>query len=279
MALSCTLFLEGALKKYRKYTDNVDDDMMALIKEWNIVLLSILKNNKYNSELGIAGSKLLKNIYKDTRFVEKCVSDAPDASLQALHYALRFQQCTSFLNDKIKNNRILTFCDLGCGLTPLAAVFQTKYNLSDIYCIDVSSYVADLYVLASHILSGKIPEFINWEEAKQKTCQKDLNTVVSVGCLPHMKLDVQKEYLRDINAKFDNFFVEIKYKKQEDVSGADRGFSIQELQKMRLEIENVDGIETAMIRNSISYLFKFVHSKPNYRNFLLNRSRSLFLSR
>ena len=279
MALSCSLFLEGALKRYKNFTCDVDEDMMSLIKEWNIILLSILKDDKYKAILGVAGSKLIKNICEYKGFVDKCVSGAPDVSLQSLHYSLRFQESVSFLKGKRNNDGGLKFCDLGCGLNPLGIIFQERYNLSSVYCVDVSSEITDLYALAANSLCGKSPEFVAWGNAKQLSCKDGLNTVISVGCLPHMNLGVQKQYLSDINRFFDNFFVEIKYKKQEDCINSNDAFSIKELQKLRLEIGAVDNIETAMIRNSMRYLFKFIHSKPNYKEFLVNRSRSLFLSR
>lgn len=282
MALSCTLFLEGALKKYKKTAGVVDEDMLQLIKDWNKVLLTLLKDDKYKQGLGAIGNKLLKKTLMSKDFLPKCIEDAHDVSVQALHYALRFQESVAFLNSKLAENKDLSFCDLGCGLSPLGAVFQTKYDLSNIYCIDLMPEIAELYTEAAYKLGGKMPSFVDWEEAKnlaKKGKSTELNTLVSVGCLPHMDIDVQKQYLREINKKFDNFFVEIKYKQQDSVDGASTAFSLSELQKLRLDVENVDSIETAMVRNSVRYLMKFVHLKSNRKDFLENRSRSLFLSR
>ena len=176
----------------------------------------------------------------------------------------------------------MIFCDLGCGLSPLGAVFQLKYNLPDVYCVDVAPEIADLYTEAAYKLGGKLPSFVGWDVAK-RLAKKDtdvaLNTVVSVGCLPHMNLDTQKRYLHDINNKFENFFVEIKYKQQDGVRGEDNAFSLYDLQKLRLDVENVNNIETAVIRNAIKYLRRFIKLKDNRKDFLEDNSRSLFLSR
>lgn len=279
MAFSCTLFLEAALKKYKNYAASVDEDTFKIINEWNKILISLLKDNKYSSALGTIGNELISQKHLCQKFVQKCVEHAPDVSVQSLHYALRFNENMKFLNDKYKLHNKLNFVDLGCGLSPLATVYQTKYDLDRVYCIDIVPEIADLYTNASYRLNGKIPLFINWDLAQNISEQGDLDTLVSIGCLPHMSIQLQKEYMKIINDKFSNFFIEIKYKKQEDIKNSDNAFSIQELQKLRLGAENVSNIETVAIRNCLSYLSKFVHAKPDRRDFLANQSRSLFLSR
>lgn len=277
MALSCTLFLEGALNKYKKYTVSVNDDTVLLIKEWNNVLISLLIDPRYKTMLGDIGNKLIKFKSKCQDYAARCVDDAPDVNVQSLHYALRFQENIKFLNRKIKENERLSFVDFGCGLSPLSIVMQNEYSLVNTYCIDIVPEIADLYTNASYQLIGKIPEFIDWEYAKSEN--NDINTIVSVGCLPHMPLNVQKEYLKTINKKFENFFLEIKYKKQDGIANSENAFSLMDLQKLRIDVDNVTDIETAMIKNSLIYLSKFVHAKPERKDFLINQSRSLFLSR
>lgn len=277
MALSCTLFLEGALNKYKKYTVSVNDDTVLLIKEWNNVLISLLIDPRYKTMLGNIGNKLIKFKSKCQDYAARCVDDAPDVNVQSLHYALRFQENIKFLNRKIKENERLSFVDFGCGLSPLSIVMQNEYSLVNTYCIDIVPEIADLYTNASYQLIGKIPEFIDWECAKSEN--NDVNTIVSVGCLPHMPLNAQKEYLKTINKKFENFFLEIKYKKQDGIANSENAFSLMDLQKLRIDVDNVTDIETAMIKNSLIYLSKFVHAKPERKDFLINQSRSLFLSR
>ena len=277
MALSCTLFLEGALKKYKKYTVSVNEDTVLLIKEWNNVLISLLVDQRYKTMLGDIGNKLVKFKSRCQDYAARCVDDAPDVNVQSLHYALRFQENIKFLNRKIEENERLSFIDFGCGLSPLSVVVQNEYSLVNCYCIDIVPEIADLYTNASYQLIGKIPNFIKWDDAKSEN--NEINTISSVGCLPHMPLDIQKEYLKIINKRFENFFLEIKYKKQDSVKNSEKAFSLQDLQKLRIDVDNVTDIETAMIKNSLSYLSKFVHAKPDRMDFLINQSRSLFLSR
>ena len=279
MALSCTLFLEAALKKYKKYATSVDEDSIKVINEWNKIIISLLKDSRYRPVLGRVGNRLIGHKQLCKKFAQKCVDEAPDVSVQSLHYALRFNENVRFLKNKYDVDGGLKFVDLGCGLSPLSAVFQTKYNLENVYCIDVVPEIADLCTKVSYKLSGKEPSFITWNQAQEMSGKNSINTIVSVGCLPHMPLKTQKEYMKQINKNFDNFFLEIKYKKQNDIKNSDNAFSIQELQKLRIGVENVSDIETVAIRNCLSYLSKFVHAKPNRRDFLVNQSRSLFLSR
>lgn len=279
VALSCTLFLECALKKYKKDSSIIDDDTMRLIKEWNIILLSLLKDTKYKHCLGLLGNKLINSMSRNNGFIPRCIVGAHDVSVQSLHYVLRFQESISFLNNKIQKSMNTSFCDLGCGLSPLSAVFQTKYNLSDVYCIDVIPEIADIYTDAAYKLGGKMPTFISWDDAKRKTYDSKLNMLVSVGCLPHMSIEEQKQYLRDINKFFDNFFVEIKYKNKDGILDTEGVFSLEELRKLRLNVENVDDIETAAIRNCMRYMLGFIRLRADRKDFLVDHSRSLFLSR
>lgn len=279
MALSCTLFLEAALKKYKKYAASVDEDSIKVINEWNRIIISLLNDSSYRPMLGRIGNKLIDHKQLCKNFAQKCVDDAPDVSAQSLHYALRFNENVRFLKNKYDVDSELKFVDLGCGLSPLSAVIQTKYNLENVYCIDTVPEIVDLCAKASCKLNGKEPQFITWDQAQKMSGKNGINTIVSVGVLPHMPLKMQKEYMEQINKKFDNFFLEIKYKKKNDIKNSDNAFSIQELQNLRIGVENVSDIETVAIRNCLNYISKFVHAKPNRRDFLANQSRSLFLSR
>jgi len=277
MALSCTLFLEGALKKYKKYADSIDSDAMSIISEWNKVLISLLQNNKYQFVLGDIGNKLIKGSCRFRNYTSMCVEYAPDVNVQSLHYVLRFQENMRFLDAKYNIDNDLCVCDLGCGLSPLAVLMQTKYDCQNVYAIDTAPAICDLYTSAAYKFCGKMPTFIDWKTAQNKSL--GIDTITSVGCLPHMSIESQKEYMKIINKKFPNFFLEIKYKKSDNVDNSENAFSLQDLQKLRVDVKNVTDIEMAMIRNSLKYLHKFVCAKPDRRDFLVNQSRSLFLSR
>lgn len=280
MALSCSLFLEGALKKYKKYAVSVDADMMRVIREWNRVLLSVLKEKSYDKLLGTVGQKLIINVHKYQDFVLRCVDDAYDVAVQSLHYALRFQENVQYLKGKYNSGSDIVFCDLGCGFSPLSVAFQNEYDLSNVYCIDVVPEIADIYTIVANKMCNKAPEFIDWESAQKMAIDGDINTLNAVGCLPHMPLDMQKKYMLAVNKKFPNFFLEIKYKTQDMVPNSKQAFSLLDLQKIKIDVKNVSDVETAMIGSSIRYMFRFVHSKPDRINdFLVERTRSLFLSR
>ena len=277
MAFSCTLFLEAALRKYSRYASSIDKEKVSLIHEWNLVLVSLLKDPRYKTMLGDIGNKLVKYTNRHYDFSQKCVDDAPDVNVQSLHYALRFQENIRFIDKKYAADINIVPCDIGCGLSPLTIILQNQYDLKDVYCIDIVPEIADLYTNASYQLTGKIPTFIDWDSAKCMSGK--INTINSVGCFPHMSLDGQKEYIKAINKSFANFFIEIKYKKHDGLHNSENAFGLSDLQKLRVDVENVTDIETAMIKNSLSYLAKFVHARPNFKEFLVEQSRSLFLSR
>lgn len=279
MALSCTLFLEGALQKYKTYAPSVDQENLKIIQEWNKVLLSLLQDSRYKSMLGAVGNKLLKYSTRNKDFTNGCVDRAPDVNVQSLHYVLRFQENVSFLDNKIRNNSNINFVDFGCGLSPLTPVMQAKYSLKDTYCADIVPEIADLYTNASYKLSGFIPEFIDWEQIQDKGNNGELNTFVSVGCFPHIPKKQQVEYMRTIDKKFQNFFLEIKYKSSENISNSENAFSLADLQNLRMDVDDVKNIESAMLKNGLLYVRRFISAHADRRDFLTNQSRSIFLSR
>lgn len=279
MALSCTLFLEGALMKYRTYAPSIDEDSLKIIREWNRVLVSLLQDNRYNPMLGSIGNKLLKYIANHQGFINCCVDKAHDVNIQSLHYVLRFQENVGFLDNKISNHDNINFVDFGCGFSPLIPVMQAKYGLKDTYCTDIVPEIADLYTNASYKLSGSIPSFIDWNQIQDKATKGELNTFVSVGCFPHIPKDQQAEYMKVISKKFQNFFLEIKYKSSENMPDSENAFSLADLQKLRMDVDDVKNIESAMLKNGLLYVRKFIRARADRRDFLTNQSRSIFLSR
>jgi len=279
MALSCSFFLKGALEEYKDHIYHVDDDMVCFIYEWNKVLFDLARDSKYKHVVGEIGYNLLKFSSLRKNFAQQCIKDAPDIAVQSLHYALRFDESVRFLKTKYSCDKNLRFVDLGCGLSPLVAVFQMKYNSDDVYCIDIIPEISDLYTNVSYQLCGKIPSFIDWGLAQKMAAKGDLNAIVSVGCLPHMPIQAQKEYMKIINEKFDNFFVEIKYNHRDNIPDSANAFNVPELQSFVDDVKNISDIKTVAYRNSFKYISKFLHAKPNRRDFLINQSRSLFLSR
>ena len=147
-----------------------------------------------------------------------------------------------------------------------------KYGIDELYCIDIVPAICDLYGAASLKLTGKSPKFIDWNCAQKMSGKDGLNTLISVGCLPHLPIKTQTEYLGDINNKFANFFVEIKYKNNSCIQNSDNAFSINELQNLKQCANNVK-------YKNFGYMSKFIHAQPARRDFFVSQSRSLFLCR
>lgn len=278
LSLSCSLFTEGGIKKYYDYSQDIDGDMRYIIHEWNCVLIDLFRDSKYVKYLGPVGKKLVA--HRGDNFVPKCCSSGHDVVVQSLHYTLRFQENVRYLKAKYADDYNIVFCDLGCGLSPLAVVFQTVYDLDEVYCIDIAPEIAELYVVASNRLLGKSPTFIDWAQAQKLARSGVLNTVSAVGCLPQMPISEQKKYMCSINENFRNFFIETKYKQSDRVPNPQNAFSLSDLMQFRMEVSNISDIEMAMIAYSLRYNNRFIREQPKrIEDFLRQRSRSLFLSR
>lgn len=275
--LSCSVFLEPALKKYAHNIAPMTNETNSFVHEWNLALMDILKKTQYSVHLGTMGRKLLSRTIRMKTFPVKCVETAKNVPLHSLHYAIRFSESMNFLDNKIKNNSDIKFVDLGCGFSPLAPMIQARYNIPDVYCIDTEPAIIDIYSMASEKVFGRAPTSISWNDAKHLANEKQLNTITAMGILHYMPLDEQVSRLKFINTNFPNFLVEIKYNNNADTAG-ENVFNLKRLQKLRMDVENTQTLETTMIQNSLRYLHKFMCALPGHRYFLAN-DRSLFLSR
>lgn len=275
--LSCSVFLEPALKKYVSNISPLTYETKKFVHEWNLALMDILKKSRYNIYLGEMGQKILAGTMKSEHFPAKCVETARSVPLHSLHYAIRFSESVDFLSTKIKGGADIKFVDFGCGFSPLAPIIQSEYNISDTYCIDNKPEIIEVYSLVSEKLSGRSPKSVSWETAKQMAASKNLNTIVAMGVLPYIPLEEQVSDLKFINANFPNFLVEIKYNNNSENVG-ENVFDLKRLQRLRMSVENTKTIETTMIQNSLRYLHRFMCAMPGKKYFLEN-DRSLFLSR
>lgn len=275
--LSCSIFLEPALKKYVRNIAPLSKEAKNFVHEWNKVLLEILKTSKYRANLGSLGNKIISRTIKSGDFPSKCVETATSVPLHSLHYAIRFSESVSFLVNKHKDNSNISFVDFGSGFSPLAPLIQAEYNITNAYCIDAEPEIVEVYSLASEKLYGKSPKSISWNEAKEMSVSRKINTIVAMGVLPYIDLDEQVACLKFINAHFPNFMVEIKYNNNSETAGKNV-FDLKRLQKLRLDVENTQTLETTMIQNSLRYLHRFMCAMPGKKYFLEN-DRSLFLSR
>lgn len=275
--LSCSMFLEPALKRYVNNISPLSRGTKKFVHEWNKALVELLKQSKYNAHLGDLGRKILSRTLKSESFPTKCVETAKSVPLHSLHYAIRFSESVDFLARKIESKPDIKFVDFGCGFSPLAPIIQSEYRISDTYCIDDKPEILDVYCAVSEKVSGKAPKSISWEQAKEMALSGQLNTIVAMGVLPYIKLEEQVACLKFINNNFPNFMVEIKYNNNSETAG-ENVFDLKRLQRLRLDVENTKTLETTMIQNSLRYLHRFMCAMPDKRYFLAN-DRSLFLSR
>ena len=275
--LSCSMFLEPALNKYAGNIVPLSSNTKKFVHEWNIALMAVIKSPKYRRYLGDVGRKILSRTLESERFPIKCVDSAKSVPLHSLHYAIRFSESVRFLADKITANKGIKFVDFGCGFSPLAPVIQSEYKISDSYCIDNKPEIIEVYSLVSEKVAGFSPKSISWQQAKNMALSGNLNTVIAMGVLPYIDIEGQVSCLKFINKNFPNFLIEIKYNNNSSTTG-ENVFDLNKLQKLKLDVENANTLETTMIRNSLRYLHRFIAAMPDKRYFLKN-DRSLFLSR
>lgn len=275
--LSCSMFLEPALKKYKRFIAPISDETLRFVHEWNVALVSVVQRDEYKPLLGEIGRKIISGTIRADAFPANCVDRARDVPLQSLHYALRFSESVKFLADKINTSEMaVKFVDLGCGLSPMAAAVKNEYNMDYAYCIDMPEII-DVYDRVAGAVGVRAPSAIDWNTAKSMTGTGALNTIVAMGVLPYMEIDEQVRRLNFINQHFANFMVEVKYNTTPNAA-SDNVFTVQRLQRLRLETANAHTLETKLIQNSLRYLRRFMGAMPDKRYFL-ESNRSLFLSR
>ncbi len=275
LAASCSLFSEAGLKYYKETLPKINPDIIDYINERNKCTTYILKS-EYGNNIGATGKKILNGIEKYKNFTEMCVGYAPDVHSQSLLYALRFIMCYDFLLDKYNHSQTnFSFVDLGCGLFPFAAIFQDICHIDDTYIIDINPKITDIYVRVSQQISGTIPKVISWQEAKDMAQNKSLSALTSVGCFPYMEKEEQIKRIKFIHKNIPYYLIEIKF--NVDNCGGPNTFSLADLMKNKLQIENSQTMEYFLTKNSKKFLRYFLKASNN-REFLLH-DRSLFLSR
>ncbi|MDW3024777.1 MAG: hypothetical protein R8N50_03795 [Alphaproteobacteria bacterium] len=274
--MSCSLFMEPALKRHRHYVAPMSTFSQEYIREWNIALREVMNLPNMKTHLGQVGHKIVDGSIRSEKYLSRCVGYAPNVPMHSLHYALRFSESAKFLADKITGGSTRFFADYGAGLSPLAAATQTEHNTSNAYIID-HPVIMDAYVHTAELVGGRVPEPIQWTDVKTLALSHKLDTIVAMGVFHYMPREEQIENMRFINSYIPNFLLEIKYAVGEEPS-TENAFNLQQLQGLRLLVNNAKTLETALIQNSLRYLSKFIHAMPKKREYLEN-VRSLFLSR
>lgn len=274
--MSCSLFMEPALKRHKHYIAPISVLTMEYVREWNIALLEVMNMPSTKKHLGDIGRKIVGSSKHNASYLSRCVEAAGSVPPNSLHYALRFSESAKYLSDKVGLCLTHSFVDLGAGLSPLAAAIQTEHNMTGAYIID-DPKIMEAYIRTAELVGGRIPMPITWDDAKKMSMTHTLDTIVAMGVMHYMPLEEQIERMQFINSHIPNFMLEIKYNNGE-LAQNENSFNLAQLQKLRLLVNSTKTLETAAIQNSLRYISNFMHAMPNHRYFLEN-SRSLFLSR
>ena len=273
--MSCSLFMAPAFKRHKRYIAPMSAFTTEYVREWNAALLDVMSMPCMKPHLGDVGRKILGGASRNTRYLSRCVEGTNNISMHSLHYAMRFSESNQFLSDKISSGATRSFVDLGAGLSPLSAAIQTEYNMNNVYIID-DPVIMDAYVRTAELVGGRVPTPITWDQAKEMSMQHNLDTIVAMGVFHYMPRTEQIERMKFINSYVPNFLLEIKYDNSD--SADNNSFNLHQLQSLRLLVNSTHTMETAIIKNSLRYISRFIHAMPD-RRYFLEKSRSLFLSR
>ena len=274
--MSCSLFMEPALKRHKHYIAPMSSLTKEYVHEWNIALQEVMNLPSKKRHLGDVGRKIIGGSKRNSTYLSRCVERAENVPPHSLHYALRFSESAKFLSDKVGMGQTHRFVDLGAGLSPLAAAIQTEHNMTGAYIIDEPP-IMEAYIQTATLVGGRVPMPITWDDAKEMSMEHTLDTIVAIGVMHYMPLEEQIERMRFINSHIPNFMLEIKYNNGE-IAPNENSFNLSQLQSLRLLVNSTKTLETAVIQNSLRYISNFMRAMPNRRYFLEN-ARSLFLSR
>ncbi len=270
----CSVFMPAAFEYHAGYLVPVDIEIKDYYKQWNRVLQEVLKKDCFKKYRGKHTEILLRAKNQLDSFLNKCVMSPSDIGVQSLYNAIRNTETLNYLSNKQKEQNNLKFVDLGCGFSPMAAAFQTKYNIKNAYIIDKEP-IADAYIQTAELVGGRTPEFKTWSQVKNMALKNEVNTITAMGVLPHMPIKEQVSKLDFINQHFSNFFLEIMYTINPE--RAERfAFTPEGLARLRMTVEHSKDIETTLIHNSLRYYKRMCNLKKQY---FLHNERSLFVSR
>lgn len=275
--LSCSFFLEPALDRFAPWVSDMDAQTLDFIHQWNAALMAVMVEPKNRNLLGHLGQRIVRGMDLAPNFGNRCVESGGDMTSWSLLYAIRFTESLNFLAKKQAASHDIKFVDLGCGLSPMALIAKNEHHISDAYCIDTEPIISDLYTQAADKMGVCAPNFIDWTGVNDMAPMGKINTLVGMGVFPYMPIEEQIARFNFIYEHISNFLIEIKYNPNPKRS-IKNSFTLKTLQDIELNIENVDSLETTMLRNSLRYLHRFRRLLPDARKFVA-AERSLFLSR
>ncbi|MCL1902623.1 MAG: hypothetical protein FWG18_03285 [Alphaproteobacteria bacterium] len=209
LPLSCSIFLEPALEKYKDCITPVPEDIIKFLHEWNTALVHLARTPKVFSKLGDTGKTLLK----DSRFAKECVFHGLNVPTHSFHYAVRFSEGYNFaankLNNLKKDNEISPiFTDFGAGLMPLAPIIGTNFDSVRSYAIELPAVAELLHMVAREVgVDGKFQ--IENDISSVESDANNPGVAISLGVLPHMTRAEQLKNLKYINKHFQHFYIEM----------------------------------------------------------------------
>ncbi|MBQ0013395.1 MAG: hypothetical protein KBS86_02410 [Proteobacteria bacterium] len=267
----CSVFMPAAFEYYADVLPPIPDGVKHYYSEWVKVLPEVLQKPCFRDFVGDKGYNAMK-FGANPVFTERCVSSQQDIGYQSLYNALRNTETLNYLMEKNVAN--LRFVDVGSGFCPLSAALQNEYNLSDVYIIDKQP-ILDAYEMTANIVGGKSPVCIDWDTAKEKIQNQQINTVVAMGLFPYLPLAEQIDRLMFINQYCQNIFIEIKYNSKRNLATS-QFFSSDSLVQLRSSLGQSKELEKHTRHKTLEYYRRFCElSKNRFRQ----KEFSLFICR
>ena len=278
--LSCSLFLEPALKKYLNCITPVPTEIQKFIAEWNKVLVSTVRKS-HSKLLGSVGKKLLRETgYRPSplEFAKKCVEVSETVSVHSYHYAIRWSESYDFATKKInalQSNFINpVVIEMGSGLSPFMPALMQQFKDITAYSIEFPE-VMEVFEGIANNMGIRAPSAAAIKDIDNG--QIDPSIFISTGTFAYIPLSEQFKILRIIEKHVPHFYIEIKYDRNPDGNNPNM-FSLQDLQKLKLNTDNADTLELLALRNSLRYANKFLREIPEFKDYI-EKQVSVFLSR
>jgi len=203
IAAARNLALPGGLEKYEDILQQpiLNLKQMDFIKEWNRVLISILRHPKYIKHLGAMGylMALLKSPEQVTEIVDGIVP------YRSFHYAVRFKKAF----DSVKSHS--TIVDFEHKLSPLAHL-SSAFKGTRSYVIGTDDIINDIYIKASKIIGMK-DRVISWNDMETEPDILNGAHFFALGAFVYFKKPKQEYLLKQVIDKVDrfpNFLIELE---------------------------------------------------------------------
>ncbi|MDR1206974.1 MAG: hypothetical protein LBK26_00985 [Rickettsiales bacterium] len=267
LPLSCSLFLEPALEKYKNHLAPVPDDVIRFLHEWNMALIGIImQTSEIFTALGSIGKYIVKCCAKDPKFAKNCVARGCTVPVHSFHYAVRFSEGYNFATDKLNNCKDnaqkVVFADFGAGLSPLAPMLGKMFDFIESYAIELPTVSKLLHATAKKM--GMDGKFQIKNDISEVTPSAGPSIATSLGVFPHLMRTDQLKLLTLINKQFQHFYIEMEMHDGEN-SLSRKSFDKKTLEDIGININTFYKFISVGLENKRKYNRQISESKTPFK--------------